>query len=934
MSPSPSSAPPAGTAQLVYLVPHTHWDREWYQPFQRFRMRLVELVERVLALAEADPAFRFTFDGQLAAVDDYLDIHPGSEDRVRRLVAGGQLAIGPWRVLADELLVSGETLVRNLERGWRRAERLGGALAAGYLPDEFGHAAQMPQILRRAGLDRAVVWRGVPAAVDRHAFTWTSPDGSSVLAEYLPDGYGNAAFLLSPGGRPAARLARLADELAPYFQGRPLLAMCGGDHTAPLPDLVAAVAALNGADPAYEVRLATLAEYLDATGGAAAADAAAGRLPHWTGELRSAARANLLVGVTSARVGVKAAATGAERLLERYAEPLATLWATESMEPFLTRAWDRVIDSAGHDSVTGCGIDAVAEEVAGRLHQAAQLAEGVRDHAVAQLAAAVPDGEFVVVNPSPARRRGLVTLELSPAAAGRTRCLVGPDGSRHAVQELEASGGVVHTESLDRDRLLRLARRIHGGELFGQWILGWRIDPAAGEVTIDLGPRPAEDPVDPADFAPELERVAADAQGLWQLQLRAQRRLRIAAVVDVGPLGWSAHRPAAEAGELEHPVRVEGLRMDNGLVAVAVEPAGTLALEADGQRCSGVGRIVEGGDAGDAYTYAPPEHDTEVGDPTGVDVRQRLPGPVVGELVVTRTYQWPAGLAPNGRARAATGRAAVVTTTVRLVAGEPFVRLRVDFDNPCPDHRVRLHLPLPRRAAASAAEGQFAVVERPVGPIEGGHGEVPLGTHPARGFVDAGGLAALLDQVTEYELLEGRELALTLVRAVGQISRNTNRYREEPAGPEVATPGAQCLGPIGASLALRLHAGSWAEADVVGTAERAHHPLLAAAGTARVSPAGVSPPAPGPLPLPAAADGPALEGRGVQLVSLRRRGQWLELRLVAAHPLPTTATIHAGCVEARTCDLLGRALAPLPVLDGSVRLDLTAFEIRTIQLRR
>ena len=149
----------------VHLVPHTHWDREWYLPFQRFRLKLVGLVDRLLDLMEADERYRFTLDGQLATLDDYLEVRPEAEPRIRRLVEEGRLAIGPWQVLMDEFLVSGETILRNLESGLRRGDGLGGAMRVGYLPDMFGHVAQMPQILRLAGIEQAVVWRGVPAAI-------------------------------------------------------------------------------------------------------------------------------------------------------------------------------------------------------------------------------------------------------------------------------------------------------------------------------------------------------------------------------------------------------------------------------------------------------------------------------------------------------------------------------------------------------------------------------------------------------------------------------------------------------------------------------------------------------------------------------------------------------------------------------------------------
>ena len=133
---------------VVHLVPHTHWDREWYEPFQTFRMRLVELVDQLLERMERDSRMRFTVDGQAATIDDYLEVRPEAEPLIRRLIAERRLAIGPWQILMDEFLVSGETIVRNLEFGWARAENLGGAMPVGYVPDMFGHIAQMLQILR------------------------------------------------------------------------------------------------------------------------------------------------------------------------------------------------------------------------------------------------------------------------------------------------------------------------------------------------------------------------------------------------------------------------------------------------------------------------------------------------------------------------------------------------------------------------------------------------------------------------------------------------------------------------------------------------------------------------------------------------------------------------------------------------------------------
>jgi alpha-mannosidase len=129
----------------VDIVPHTHWDREWYLPFQTFRFRLVGLLDELLGRLAADPGYaHFLLDGQMAVVDDYLAVRPEAEPTLRAMATSGRVAMGPWYTLPDEFLVTGETLVRDLELGLERAARFGGAMPVGYLPDMFGHVAQMP----------------------------------------------------------------------------------------------------------------------------------------------------------------------------------------------------------------------------------------------------------------------------------------------------------------------------------------------------------------------------------------------------------------------------------------------------------------------------------------------------------------------------------------------------------------------------------------------------------------------------------------------------------------------------------------------------------------------------------------------------------------------------------------------------------------------
>jgi alpha-mannosidase len=396
-------------------------------------------------------------------------------------------------------------------------------------------------------------------------------------------------------------------------------------------------------------------------------------------------------------------------------------------------------------------------------------------------------------------------------------------------------------------------------------------------------------------------------------------------------LGWTAVRPVEDMGELSNPVRVEadGRTMTNGLLSVAVSGDGTLRLAgADGVRVEGIGRIVDGGDYGDSYNYAPPAADSPVDVPATVEVHAELAGPVRGRLRVTRTYAWPVGLLADGSARTVEAEPTEVVMNVELRADEPFARIALGFLNHSSDHRVRFHAPLPRVAASSHAEGQFAVVERGMAP-EGGYREEPLATYPAHGWIDAGGLAVLLEHLSEYELTNGgRELAITVLRSTGLISRNDNPYRQDPAGPEITIPGAQMLGRRQFGFALYPHAGGWADGSVVDAAERHRHGLLTWPGSA-------APDAAWP-PEHAGADALRIDASDVVLTSLRRRDAgWLEARIVNLAPEARGAALRGGLEEAREVDLRGTPGDPLALDDdGVLSLALGPAEIRTVGLKR
>jgi mannosylglycerate hydrolase len=909
----------------VHLVPHTHWDREWYEPFQRFRLRLVELLDDVLAWAEADPRFRFTLDGQMAAVDDYLEVRGENRDRIANLVQRGQLAVGPWQILLDEFLVSGENIIRNLELGRSRADELGGAMPVGYLPDEFGHCAQMPQILAAAGFEHACLWRGVPAAVGGHAFRWVAPDGSAVRVEYLVSGYGNAASLFADPTRFAQRAVALEATLRPVFGTDPVLGMYGTDHSAPVRSLVELVTGLEDAGSPVRMEITTLGDYITGR------DAGASDIAVVRGEMRSHAGANILPGVLSVRPHLKQAMARAERMVERYAEPFAALWSPVWPQRFLDMAWWRLVDASGHDSVTGCGVDETAVQVFARITEAEHLGQAVRDRVIGAIARDVPRDAIVVANPSAADRTDLVTLDLEIPASWPAVALEQADGTVFPAQVDNRTEALLHEERIDAAELPTFFPRIHGRELFGLEIVSWAVHADDRLLQFELARHGGEEPF---DIDALRAAVAAKAvSGTWTVRLLAQERRVVTGLVTAPALGWSSVRPVpAEDAVVPRPVHASHRCLDNGLVSVTVHDDGTLRIvAADGTVLDGVGRIVDGGDRGDSYNYAPPATDALLEAPDTTLITAAESGPLLAAFTVVRSYSWPAAMDWAHDRRSTASEPASVSMRVELRVDEPFVRLELAIDNRSADHRVRLHVPMAQAAGVSHAEGQFAVVERGR-TAEGGEqldvhsaagapsGEYPLPTFPAHGFVDAGGAALLLTQACEYELLgdgSGGELALTVLRCTGQISRNVHPYREEPAGPQIPTPQAQMIGTTTVALAVLPHAGGWVDADLVATADRYRHPLHAAAGQS--------------LPGGRLQSHHGLTVEGAALTSVRRRDGVLEARLVAQNPQPVTAVVRGRFRTACTVDLRGTAGRELPVTEGTVELPLRPWEIATLR---
>jgi mannosylglycerate hydrolase len=864
-SPGESGSAGQGAIRRVAVVAHTHWDREWYAPFERFRSRLTSVLDTLLAGLEEDRSFRrFLLDGQLAVVDDYLSVRPDAVDTIRRLAGDGRLAMGPWYVLMDEFCVSGETIVRNLQLGLRRAEAFGGAMPVGYLPDMFGHIAQMPQLLRLAGLEHAVVWRGVPARVDRTAFWWEAPDGSTVRAEYLPVGYANGAFLPDDTAAFLRRMEAHEAELRPFLAGdsTPLLLMNGTDHQPAQMGMPALLARANRDQDHFDFRQVSLPEYL--------AEAPAENLPHWRGELRSGARANILMGVLSNRVDVKIAAAVAERELERLAEPLAALWLPPGEWPtaLLDEAWLAVIRNSAHDSICACSADAVGRAVLHRYDAATTLAREVTGRALALAEVASCAAGLVVVNPGSVDASGMVEVVLA-----------GTEPMPETQVLTRIPGGAAERSGVGAD----LARIL--GELTDA---GWLVNGRGVEAKLRHGPGGLEIVI-AADatrraslsMAPVMAEAWAQAGAHRDrpIRVRVDRRPAqrvLARVTGVPGYGWARFRPAPLG---DTAVWGGPTWLDNSIVKVEIDPdRGTFSLNG----LAGLDRLEDGGDEGDTYNYSPPRHDTIVDQPDGVDVELQEAGPVRGRLRVKRRFSWPTALQDGRRCGPTTVE---VVTDIEVRAGEGLIRIVTSFDNPCRDRRLRAWFPLPRLADESVAECAFATVQR--GAPEGGPNEPALATYPSRRFVSAGGLTITHEGLLEYELAaDGTALALTLVRSTGVLARPAPTARPNGAGPSDPLTAPQLLGPLQVRYGLVVD-----DTDPWRLADLAWLPLqvVPSSGT-------------GQLP----ASGSRLTVQGAEVAALRRVDGGIEVRVhnPTQHPAAVAIPGHAGWLV----DLRGRGL--------------------------
>jgi alpha-mannosidase len=820
----------------AHVIPNSHLDREWTLDYQRTRRLTVEFLDRLLDIFDEVPEYTFLLDSQTIPLEDYLEIRPENEERLRRAARAGRLSVGPWYTAPDPNTISGESLVRNLLVGHRVARRFGPPMKVGYTPFGFGQVSQLPQIYAGFGISTLFFYRGITSYETPAAeFLWQGPDGTEALCSrfgskarynffmdvWRPVAFGKPfterMYSWREGGLPFKRcnpgdahehyfllrrvksprrdllessFRALLETERRHFTTPVLPLMQGMDTTKPDPleaELVRDIRALLR--PGEEIFFSTLERYAEDL----RAHLDLRTLRRFTGEMRRPGPPSPFVtnleNIASARIRQKVAQHRAEKRLTRLAEPFAALaWANGALDyptTFLDQAWRHLLQCHPHDTVAGCGIDKLERDALYRLDQVEAISDLVLDDALGSLLARIDNAEVgadeivvTVFNPSPRPRTETIEVVLD----------------------------VPHELNMPEFEIVDIRGR-RAEQCF--------VHRAVAEKTVR----------DNTDLTMALTGWACT------LQFRAE---------DVPAMGYKTYvaRRCAPFGDKKR-LAASPHCIENEFLRVDFQADGTFDLveKSARRRWSGLHYLVDGGETGQAWESRPAGVDSLVSSRcacTKLSLEENTP--LSATVRIRHEMRVPSGLIHNDShhetRRGEREEDLLVESFVTLRAGARRLEVRTVIENKARNHRLRVFFPTGLSGAkTSAAETPFDVVERVI-ERDPGHpySQANNPTYPCLRFADISdgkaGFAVLTQGLHEYEVTDdpSRTLALTLLRAF-EVTLCTVSYRWERRPDQ---PLSQMPGTTEVRYAIYPHAGDWESGAVLREAEDFCLPLVAA----------------------------------------------------------------------------------------------------------
>ncbi|MBY9001430.1 MAG: hypothetical protein KGD64_10970, partial [Candidatus Heimdallarchaeota archaeon] len=794
--------------EKIIIVPHTHWDREWYLPFQTFRFKLVDLIDNLLKIMEKQDYY-FMLDGQTIVLEDYFEIRPENKEELLNLIRKGRIAAGPWYLLPDEWLVGGESLIRNLEISFDLAKSYNIPLMdIAYLPDQFGHSRAIPQLLTDLTDFKAVVlWRGVGKEVVTVPFKWKSHinSHSSIFSIYMPHGYGNAASLSGDPSTFKGEIRNIIDELSQFSPIPVYLLMNGTDHQFPNPRLINTIKYYT--EEEIDVKLGLLDHYVESLIGEIKKKNY--HPPEFSGEFRSSATAPLLQDTYSARIWIKQWNQKIEDLLVNYAEPIATLLSLNAEicypESFLNLAWKWLLKNHPHDSICGCSIDQVHAEMKSRFYWAESLAEGTIQNSFKKLETSnitASNSDLFIFNPTNSSNTPLLSKFTVPSSL-QVQCVASENGDEFEIQPLSSSEDIIFEESMSPIMLRSGLKMLPGRKLIDDYlneahILGCE-DPNICDIRLIMG----KEPVGEFDVSEMKKHVVEllDSKKYKKYHIKATRGTKqtYGALLPLEPFSFSKFqiKEKRETKSFETEFNFTKNQVENDFYKLEFKNDGSFSLFDKKQNTlyDNQHTFEDYGDRGDEYTFGRvlPEY----AKPTKIKRKVISKGPLIYEIKQIMSLKIKAEL--NKKRDGRQGEVLLpIITYFRFFRESARLDIRTHITNLAKDHRLRICFETPFYNLQSFTSTHFGVIERKTEPIgDDSYVEAASGIQAQKRFIrleDTKGKSALTlsnKGLPEIEVVKGKKLALTLVRSIGYLSRSDFPERPIHAGPFLETPGAQ-----------------------------------------------------------------------------------------------------------------------------------------------
>lgn len=344
---------------IAYL--HTHWDREWYREFEIFRLRLLRVFDEVLDLLEEKKIPSFYFDGQTCALEDYLQLRPEKESIIRKFILQKKLFIGPCYTLVDEFLTDEYCFEKNLEIGLKYSKDFGCEDFLGYFADTFGHSQAIPLILKKYGIDKAIVWRGVPNNLPSE-FIFNGVKTVDLVRGYFNDIFSADVPLQDKAMFLKSNLDKIAEKSTDT-----LLLPIGADHLGVPIDINEQIEAVNGALEDYDIVLSSPFEYFERVKDNFKIE--------YNDELRDNSKTFILQGCYSARADIKKYSAKASEKLH-IAQKLSKKFG-DKYKTAIEYAYKLMLKNLAHDGICGCSTDDVHSENITRYKKVLQIADTI-----------------------------------------------------------------------------------------------------------------------------------------------------------------------------------------------------------------------------------------------------------------------------------------------------------------------------------------------------------------------------------------------------------------------------------------------------------------------------------------------------------------------------------------------------------------------------